>query len=151
MKKGFLIGGIGALVIGGALLGRYLWVRNKRKKIAETLDSKLGGERTSTTSSGSTSDSKSVFPLGKGSGMGSSTNAMGTVKVLQKALNKLKPSVMLDLVVDGKFGSKTENMLISVSQKYPSLGIGSKKTVSQEVFGKIVDKANTMMFTSIWK
>ena len=77
--------------------------------------------------------------------------AKKAVMDLQEALNKLKPSVMLNLVVDGKYGTKTQGMLKAVGQKMPSLGIGNKTSVSKELFDKIVLASKTSGYFTVWR
>ena len=86
-------------------------------------------------------DEREIFPLGMGSGMGSSVYANSTVRDLQEALNKLKPSPMLLLGIDGDYGDDTQAMLLAVGQQYPSLGIGETKLVSEMLFNRIVKKS----------
>lgn len=142
MKKGFIYGGLGVLVIGGALFGRYLWVKKKRKEI----ETNLGTVPNTVTTPKVTPTG--VFPLVVGSGMGNKTNAISYVKSLQKALNELAPAPMQKLVVDGKFGSKTLNMLNTVAS---SLRIGTPiKSVNKGLFDKIIAESTKKNLDNIF-
>ncbi len=92
--------GIGILVIG--TIAFVLIKRKKRKALAnQYLDTPSGSGSSSSGSSSGGSYSRRGFPLKKGSGG-------NEVKALQKYLNSVNN---YGLVVDGKFGSKTENAL----------------------------------------
>ena len=137
MKKPLIIIGIGVLAIGGFLVGRHFYIKNKD----EGSDSLEGGSSSSANVDDLSLDEREIFPLGMGSGMGSSVYANSTVRDLQEALNKLAPSPMLLLEVDGKYGDKTQAMLIAVGQKYTSLDIGETKLVSEMLFNRIIKES----------
>ena len=141
MKKGFIYGGLGVLVIGGALFGRYLWVKKKRKEIEKnlgTVPNTVTMPRVTPTG---------VFPLVVGSGMGNKTNAISYVKILQKALNELAPTPMQKLIVDGKFGSKTLNMLNTVASSLST----PIKSVNKGLYDKIIAESTKKNLDNIFR
>tara|TARA_Y100000592_G_scaffold101114_1_gene185629 strand:+ start:17885 stop:18331 length:447 start_codon:yes stop_codon:yes gene_type:complete len=148
MKKPLIIIGIGVLAVGGFFVGRHFYLKNKRNG---------GSSSSGSTSGGSSSNlekmivSPPIFPLSKGSGMNKRINALSTVMDLQEALNRLKPTPMKFLIVDGKYGTLTQGMLKAVGQKMPSLGIGNKTSVSKELFDKIVLASKTSGYVTFWK
>ena len=161
MKKTLLAVGIGVLAVGGFFVGRHFYLKNKRNGGSSSGGSSSSGSSSSgssssgssssgSSSSGSSSKVPPLFPLSKGSGMNNRINALYTVKDLQEALNRLKPTPMKFLVVDGEYGTKTQGMLKAVGQKMPSLGIGNKTSVSKELFDKIVLASKTSGYVTFW-
>lgn len=82
----------------------------------------LAGEK-----SNSPLPSKPRFPIQQGAGMGDKAYQLSDVKIIQKHLNKVAPSPLARLDVDGKFGAKTATMLDSVYKT---------KSVNEEMFNK---------------
>ena len=117
MNKKVKIALIVVSVSAVALIGIKLYKKRKKNKLGSGVGS----------SPVSGSSSKSRFPLSKGSGMSSRSYQNADVKVLQKHLNKISPTPLLPLEVDGKFGSKTEARLIRMYKV---------NSVSKDLFNK---------------
>jgi hypothetical protein len=100
-----------AIILGTVGLVTMIGIKiyRKRKGLSNSLDNSVGPMESS-----STVDSKPRFPLQRGSGIGSKSYQMNDVKLLQAYLNKISPTPLLPLVVDGKFGSKTESRLFNL-------------------------------------
>ena len=134
MKKSFILIGVGGLAIGGILLGRYLWLKKKRKEISKTL-----GIIPNTPIITTTNATKN-FPLKVGSGMGNLSYQNSNVKKLQTAINNLAPTPYSKLKVDGKFGSLTLNLLNIVLK---DLNISNtSSSVSESLFNKLNIESN---------
>lgn len=135
MKKTYLLIGIGGIAIGGILLGRYFWVKKKRKEISESLGT-IPNTPILTTTKTTTN-----FPLRVGSGMGDLSFQSSNVKKLQKAINELAPTPYTKLVVDGKFGNKTLNLL-NVVVKNLNLSTKGVNSVTENLFNRIILQSN---------
>jgi hypothetical protein len=106
MKKGVKIALVLVSVSSVYLIGIALLKRIKRNKVSE--------EKLNTLSKDSKMGYKPNFPLKKGDGMGDLAFKSSLVIALQKHLNRISPSPLLPMKVDGKFGDNTEKRLLQM-------------------------------------